>query len=132
MSALTASRATLSEDGVRRRFPVKGGVLIFQGALVVLAAGLAKPGVAAAGLIALGRAEETVDASTAADGDLFVNVSRGLFKWENSAGDALTLADVGANAYILDDQTVAKTATDRSSAGLVHQVESDGVWVRTP
>ena len=49
--------------------PVKGGVTIYQGALVALDAdGYAIPGKKAAGLTAAGRAEETV-ANTGSDGE---------------------------------------------------------------
>jgi hypothetical protein len=129
MTALTGPRATPSEEGVRRRFPVKGGVKIFQGAQIVLAAGLARPGVAGAGLVACGRATGGVDALASADGALFVEVERGTFKWANNGADPLLFSDVGALAYVLDDATVTKTATGRSSAGTVFQVDADGVWV---
>ncbi len=48
MTALTAARATLNEvGGVTpnvRSFPVAASVLIYQGAIVMLDAGYAKPG----------------------------------------------------------------------------------------
>ncbi len=58
MPALTGPRATheLSESKLRV-FPVKGTYKIFQGGLVVLAAGLARPGYAAAGNVCVGVAE---------------------------------------------------------------------------
>jgi hypothetical protein len=95
----------------------------------VLDGGYARPGVSAAGLAAVGRAEETVDATSAADGALFVDVRKGTFKWANNGADALTAADIGATAYVLDDATVTKTGAGKSAAGVVHQVDGDGVWV---
>lgn len=130
--ALTGPRVTRQEEGVFRVFGVKGGVKIFQGALVVLASGLARPGYAATGLVFVGRAEETVDATALADGVATVKVRKGVFKWLNNGADALAAADVGAVAYVLDDATVTKTATGRSAAGSIFQVEADGVWIVTP
>lgn len=130
--ALTGPRVTRQEEGVFRVFGVKGGVKIFQGALVALASGLARPGYEAAGLVAVGCAEETVDATGLADGVAKVKVRKGVFKWRNNGADALAAADVGAVAYVLDDATVTKTAAGRSAAGSVFQVEDDGVWIVTP
>ncbi|MCY1460857.1 hypothetical protein D9M71_784510 [compost metagenome] len=55
-----------------------------------------------------------------------------MFAFANSAaGDEITRADIGATAYIVDDQTVAKTdgTSTRSVAGTIRDVDSDGVWV---
>jgi hypothetical protein len=130
--ALTGPRATPQEEGVFRVFGVKATYKIYQGSLVVLAGGYARPGHAATGLVAVGRAEESVDATSLADGVANVKVRKGVFKWVNKADDALTAADVGAKAYVVDDQTVGKTATGRSEAGRVFQVDADGVWIETP
>lgn len=131
MGALTQARNTPQKAGEVFDFPVKGSTTIHQGALVVLAAGLAAGGSTAAGLIAVGRAELTVAA--VADGDAQVPVRRGIFKYANSAaGDLITQADVGADCWIVDDQTVAKThgGNTRSRAGKVVGVAADGVWIQ--
>ena len=49
----------------------------------------------------------------------------------SAAADAITLADIGADCYIVDDQTVAKTSATntRSVAGKVFDVDAEGVWV---
>jgi hypothetical protein len=36
---------------------------------------------------------------------------------------------VGKPCYIADDHTVAKTASGKSAAGIVRDVDADGVWV---
>lgn len=131
--ALTGPRMTDSVEGVDRVFPVAAGVKIWQGALVALVAGLAQPGSIVAGGLGLGRAEQTVDNTGGIAGALAVKVRRGVFKFANAAADPVGANQVGRNCYILDDATVA--ATDggngaRSVAGLVHQVDADGVWVR--
>lgn len=112
--------------------PVKAATKIYAGSLVVIDAGYAAPGRAATTLIAVGRAEKTIDNTDGAAGDLSVEVRRGAFKFKNSAaGDLIAQADVGKDCYIVDDETVAKTdgAATRSIAGKVLAVESDGVFV---
>ena len=135
MAALKADTHTPMKDGELVSFKVKAGVKIYAGAIVVSDAGYAKPGVKAASLIYLGRAEEQVDnsAAGAADGDKSVLVRRGrAFKWANAAGGgAVTQAEVGSAAYILDDQTVTKTATGatKTDPAVVLGVDSGGVWI---
>ena len=57
----------------------------------------------------------------------------GVFRYANSAaGDLIATADIGTVCYIVDDQTVAKTSATatRSPAGIVEDVDANGVWVR--
>ncbi|BBF92366.1 hypothetical protein [Blastochloris tepida] len=129
--ALTQERDTPMRDGAIYRHPVAASTKILKGALVVLDAGNAKPGATATGLIAAGRAEETVDNSSGSAGDVWITVRRGVFRFANKADDAVTQADVGKDCYVVDDATVAKTtaANTRSKAGTVRAVEAGGVWV---
>lgn len=132
--ALTAERNTPMRSGGVNSFPVAAGVKVYAGSLVVLDAGYALPGREAVGLVAVGRAEETVDNSSGLAGAATVTVRTGVFKWRNSSGDdAITQADVGTECFVVDDETVAKTAAagTRSAAGPVVAVEADGVWVDT-
>lgn len=131
MPALSAARNTPARAGDTFDFPVAASTTIFQGSLVVLNAGYAAPGTTATGLIAVGRAEES--ATAVAAGSALARVKRGVFKFANSAStDLIAQADVGADCYIVDDQTVAKTSAtaSRSVAGKVVAVDSDGVWVQ--
>jgi hypothetical protein len=115
-------------------YPVAAGAVVHLGALVVLNGGYLEPGSEAVGLIAAGRAQQAADNTGGADGDLQVEVRRGVFLWENSAGaDEIVQADVGLDAYIVDDQTVAKTdgGGTRSVAGRIMAVDAEGVWVET-
>ena len=131
MTALTADRNTPRRDRDVESHPVKGGATIFAGALVMLdAAGLAVAGATAIGQTAVGRADERVTAVT--DGAASVTVRRGTFRFANSAaGDAITRAEIGDACFIVDDQTVAKTngANTRSQAGIIRDVDAQGVWV---
>jgi len=133
MPALTKDRNTVRRDGVQFSDPVAAATRIFAGSLVCLdASGNAVPGSTATTLKARGLAQEQVDNSAGAAGDLRIETRRGVFPFANSAAaDEITRADIGATAYIVDDQTVAKTdgTSTRSAAGTIRDVDSDGVWV---
>ena len=62
-----------------------------------------------------------------------MEVRRGVFAWANSAGNAAVGAGLigEKKAYILDDQTVTKTAAGATAAGVIVAVDSEGVWVET-
>ena len=133
MTALSSARNTPERTGNVFGFPVKASVKAIQGGIAVLNAGYAAPGTAATGLVCIGRFEETVDNTSGSNGDVSVQVKRGVFKFANSAsGDLIAQADVGADCYIVDDQTVAKTSATntRSIAGKIIAVDADGVWVK--
>ena len=87
MAALAKDRNTPSREG--RIIPgvgVKAGAVIYAGALVVMDGGYAKPAVAAANAVVLGRAEDAFDNTGGSDGDGTISVLRGVFAWENVAG----------------------------------------------
>lgn len=131
MAALTNVRDTseLALGGKCLALPVKGATTIYQGAIVAVDAnGYAIPGKKAADLKAAGRAEETVE-NKGGDGDAVIRVSRGTFVFENSTSDKITAADVLGLCYMEDDQTVTKTGTGASVAGLVIRVDDEGVAV---
>ncbi len=137
MAALTTDRDTPQIAGVDFVYPAAALAKCFAGGLGVLNGGYLEPGSTATGLVAVGRIEEYVDNSAGGNGDLSVKVRRGVFRFANSAAaDAITLADVGNYAYIVDDATVAKTdghvgvgAATRSRAGRIEHVDAQGVWV---
>ncbi len=141
--ALAAPRKIIRREARDFVVPVKAGVTIYQSALVILAAGYARPGregqggsvalkaADAATYRAAGVALETV-VGGAGDGDVTVKVQRECWNFKNSASlDAITLADVGSNAFIVDDETVARTsnAGARAVAGRIVDVDAEGVWV---
>ncbi|MDP2168399.1 MAG: hypothetical protein Q8J64_08730 [Thermodesulfovibrionales bacterium] len=134
MAALTADRNTPKREGDIISMPVAASKKLYAGGLVARNAnGYATPGATATGLIGLGRAEAQADNSAGANGDISVDVRKGVFRFANSSGaDTLTRADMGADCYIVDDQTVAKTdgTGTRSVAGKVFDVDPDGVWVK--
>lgn len=130
---LTRGRNTTEfADGRTLVLPVKGGAKIFDGALVAVdATGMAVPGSKSDKLIAAGRAEEFVDNTAGADGEVTIRVRRGVFKWNNAATGAVTAKDVLGKCYIADDETVTSTATGASVAGKVIGLEGNYVIVET-
>lgn len=131
MAALTADRSTDIRDGKQSVHPMAAATEVFKGSLAVLdSAGNAEPGSTATGKTAIGRAEEYKNNTGLAAAES-IEIREGTFKWANSSGDPVTKADIGASVYIEDDQTVCKTATGKSQAGIMTQIDSDGVWVKT-
>lgn len=126
MTALTQDRPTPERDGRRVSDPLAAAAVIYAGALYVLdSAGAAAAATAAATTPV--RAVATARASAAA-GDSRVEGALGVFRFDNGSGAAeLTRADIGATAYVVDDQTVGATGT--CVAGPVFDVDDAGVWV---
>lgn len=133
--ALAQDRNTPERAAVSWEFPVAAAVKCFAGALAVLdSSGNVKPAVTATGLIAVGRFEELADNTLGAAAAIKAKGKRGTFRWNNSAdADLITKAEIGDACYIVDDQTVAKTdgSSTRSKAGIVADVDAQGVWVAT-
>ena len=134
MAALTNDRNARLRTGDVYDDPVAASTVIFAGALTCLnAAGNLVPGATATGLKARGVARSRVDNGGGAAGDKRAESKPGIYHFDNSASsDAIARADIGATAYIVDDQTVAKTdgTGTRSPAGTIVDVDSVGVWVR--
>lgn len=131
--ALSKDRNTKRRDGQQFNDPVAAATRIFAGSIVCLdATGNAVPGSTSTSLTVRGRAEAQVDNRDGAAGAESIESRRGVFAFDNSAGaDEIKRADIGAVAYIVDDHTVGKTSgTDtRSEAGVIRDVDSDGVWI---
>lgn len=134
MTAQAADRIPPRRDAQQFEFPVLASTLIYAGALVCInSSGWATKGAVATTLKCVGIAEERADNSAGANGAINVKVRRGTFRFANSAStDLITRAEINANCYIVDDQTVAKTdgSSARSVAGKIVDVDADGVWVQ--
>lgn len=132
MAATTTDRNTKRRDGAQLSFPAAASKVLAGTIVVLNSSGNAEAGATATGKVCVGVAEETVDNSGGSAGAKQVPVRRGVFAFANStAGDLIANTDYGADCYIVDNQTVAKTngANTRSKAGVVRGVDSDGVWV---
>jgi len=133
MAALGQDRNTPEKEGKILALPVGANKKIYAGALVVTNAGNAEPGSTALNLVAQGRADARADNTGGAAGAIKVPVRKGVFRFNNSAAaDLIAAADIGADCYIVDDQTVAKTdgGGTRSKAGRIFDVDAQGVWVQ--
>lgn len=132
MANLTSDRNTPRGEGDIKSLPMSAS-LIYAGAIAMRnAAGYATKGAVSTSLVGVGMAMERVDNTAGAVGDKRVQVRTGTFRFGNSAsGDLITIADIGKPAYVVDDQTVAKTSATntRSVAGFVWDVDAQGVWV---
>lgn len=133
MTALSKDRDTKARSGDTLNLGAAAAKTFYKGALVALDAnGDATPGATATTLKGLGRCKAPVDNAAGQAGDKKVEIEKGVFRFANSAAaDEITTAEIGADCYIVDDQTVAKTdgTATRSVAGKVFDVDAGGVWV---
>jgi hypothetical protein len=133
MPAATANRPTPQRDGNRLSRPVAANVRCFAGTIACVDAnGRFTPGATATTLRARGVFIAEANNTGGAAGAISAEAERGTFRFDNSAaGDAIAAADIGTTCFIVDDQTVAKTngSSTRSAAGIVIDVDAQGVWV---
>jgi hypothetical protein len=157
MTALAGPRSSSFPSGGDPTFKtgyigLAANAKVYQGAIVVYdpATGYGRNGYAALGLIALGRAEQppfgavpaltppgtgagVYDNTGGANGGVVCSYRQGVFSFANSAAaDLIAVTNIGADCYIVDDQTVALTDNQgtRSRAGKIVNVDSQGVWVQ--
>ncbi|MFG1466630.1 hypothetical protein V5F77_27800 [Xanthobacter sp. DSM 24535] len=133
MAALIQGRDTPSRTGRDFVILAAASKIFYAGGILCVstATGYGTPGATATTLRALGRIKRTVT-SPATDGLVSVEYERGTFRFSNSATtDLITRADIGVTAYLVDDQTVAKTngSNTRSAAGVIRDVDDLGVWI---
>ncbi len=128
--ALTKPKPIKSRSGNIYMRKLKAGTKIYTGALVLLDGGFAVAGKTATGLIADGVARDMVDNTNGADGDVSVPVEHGMI-W-GFLGSGVTEADIGKDAYVIDDDTVAADngGATRSQAGKIIDVAKGLVWVK--
>ena len=133
MTALSAPRNTPRRERTTRHVPIGAGVKLIAGGMAgINPAGFLVPVTAVATLKGIGRIEQTIDNLTGANGAVLAETALGTFRYENSASaDLITRADIGSDAYGVDDQTVAKTSAtnSRSIVGKIFDVDDQGVWV---
>ncbi len=131
MSALTDHRDTPEINGRQSGLSpltILAGAVLYNGAMLAADAnGEVQPAADTIGLRVLGRVFEAVD--NTADGLEAEPADHGVFRYANSATYPLTAAQKGQPCYVADDQTVAGWSTNLVAAGLVHDVDDDGVWV---
>ena len=123
--AITTAYDGKRKDGELIRYPLAAGQKIPKGALVVLSAGLAANAADTAGVQFTGVAYETADNTGGAAGAVSVRVlKRGDYIYSKAAA---VQADVGKQALVVDNGTVATAATTNSiPAGYVAELVDAG------
>lgn len=131
MSALTTYRMTPEYEN-NKFVTLTAGATIQQGSMVAVnASGVAVPASVTSGLKVVGRAE-----NQAAFGEK-VKIRMGVFGWDNDSTNAVTDADFGKNAYVVDDHTVTATAATGENAvnivaGVVKGIDEEGLVIVAP
>ena len=138
MTALAASYDPKRKDGQLIRYPLAAGVHVFKGALVCVSTttGFLMPGADAAGVVCVGAAYEEGNngagavqydgsISSGAAGAVSVRVQTvGLYQYHKAGA---TQADVGKQAFLLDDNTVSTAGTvDNVKCGVVGALVDSG------
>lgn len=126
MTALAADRNTAHQDGELIQMGV-AAVKVYAGGMAAKnASGYATPAADAANLVVMGMFEAQVDNAAGAAGALNVNIRRRRAFWfANSGTNAVTIAHIGGNVYVENDQTVASAGgTNSIVAGKCLAVDS--------
>lgn len=115
------------ERWTHKQFPLAVGNKAFKGgfATIDLSTGKCEPGHIESDLAAIGKFNETVDATLVeklVDVDLGTEIE--VVWWANDTVSPVTAAMLLSVAYILDDQTVSSDGSGRSVAGRVWGVDS--------
>ncbi len=129
---LTADRNTAHRDGEILSLNMAASEKIYGGSIVAVGTtGYAVSAADVAGLKVAGHAEEQVDNSAGANGDLTIKVRRKkTFIFKNSGSNAVTAAHLFENVYVEDDETVASAGGANSIvAGVCLGIVSEGVLV---
>lgn len=107
---------------------IEDAVKIYQGGMVAVDyAGEVKPAADTLGQKVIGVAGESVDNTD--DGEVLAPPRTGIYGLNNSSTNPVTAAMIGKPCYVEDDNTVAADSTNLVAAGLVHDVDDDGVFV---
>lgn len=129
---LTKKRNTEQRRGDQFVHKMLAGMTIFKGALTVLDGAFACAGKTATGLIAIGVAENSVRNDGGDGAESIKTRTDGIWGFDNSPTDPITLADINYPCFIVDDHTVARTdgGTTRSEAGIIRAIEGDQIFIQ--
>lgn len=110
--------------------PVAASTVINEGNLVAVnSSGYAIPASKSTGLKVAGCAIKYADNGKGEAGEIYVQVRRGAFVWNNDG--SIKETDILKDCYVVDSQTVTTTSTGSSKVGIILGVEEDGVIVET-
>jgi hypothetical protein len=130
MSALTAGRVAQewAPNSVVRSYQQAASTQIWEGGIIIAnSSGYATPAVSGTlatgvGYYVLGVAQQSK--LTVTGDNSYVQLHAGYFNMV--ADSAFALTAIGQNCYVVNDQTVSLTSTNRSVAGVVAAVDSNG------
>ncbi len=133
MAALSADRDTPRKYLERRVvLPMAASTKIYAGAIVsVNSSGYAIPAADTASTRVIGRACSQVDNSSGSNGDLKIEVDKGVFGLINGT-TPVTIASLGTSVYVQDDNAVTTVgaATNDIVMGTLDEIDADGIcWV---
>jgi hypothetical protein len=126
MTALTNERMGNQESWQSHLFTLASGNKAWKNAIIGIDLGSGKvvPASTRTDLFVIGKAAETVDA-TSADKLLNVRLAREIWvEWLANDATSIVATDLGALCYLKDDQSVTITPTGASVAGRVWGVDS--------
>lgn len=133
MSALTDNRNTpeIAGRSLQTKLAVYAAEIMYAGGMAAMDyARKIQMASDTLGLKVLGRVPLKVD--NTADGETS-NIEHGIFRYNNSSSYPVTSAMIGKTCYVEDDNTVAGDSTYLVAAGIIYDVDNDGVWVeQTP
>lgn len=108
--------------------PVAAGAVIHEALMVAIKEdGYAVEASKAENLKVAGAAVLFVDNTSGTDGEVFVQVRRAAFVFDNDG--SIKQTDLLKDAYVADAKTVTITSTGSSRAGKILAVDADGVTV---
>jgi hypothetical protein len=129
MTALAANvdtPALAGNDPVDKFTAINADIIYAGGIQAIDYTGEIQPASDTLGLRVIGRAPLKVDNTS--DGQKSA-AERGIFRFANDTTSPVTRSMIGQPCYVVDDQTVGGNSTYRVAAGLVHDVDANGVWV---
>jgi len=129
MSALIENRSSPELEGknVLGSFTILATEIMYAGGMgAQLYTGEVQEAADVVGLRVLGRVAQKVDNTL--DG-LSCLIEAGVFQYDNSSSNPLSRLNLGQVCYVETDQCVASTSTYLIAAGLVFDVDANGVWV---
>jgi len=117
----------------RMALPLTNAVAVEKGELICIdtATGLFDKGGVSTTLLPVGYADEDLTG----DGTVLLHVTlfdeKRLHVWDNDTGTPVTAADIGSDAYIVDERSVSSSSATntRSVAGRIFGVTSEGVII---
>lgn len=128
--SLTTPIDSPEKSGDNIYLPVAAATTIYTGGLVAKNAnGYAVPASDTAGLTVVGRAENDAYNANGANGDVSVNVKRGVIAYANSATHPVGIGDLLAKVYVEDDATISKLTTNSITAGVNLGIDPDSLKV---